>query len=168
MPSSSRLVCPRPARARSCAASCAKSPRAIPPTSAIFRPSPIRAWSTIWSRTGWGEASAPRDTRRSTAYIIAMSRMTISVREDLKDWAELRAGADGFASADELVDALIERAREDERKLAWLQKAINEGIASGVDPQPVQQIFEDARRTEERRVGKECVSTCRSRWSPYT
>src|SRR3546814_18033171 len=24
-----------------------------------------------------------------------------------------------------------------------------------------------AARTEERRVGKECVSTCRSRWSPY-
>src|SRR3546814_13194560 len=26
--------------------------------------------------------------------------------------------------------------------------------------------FRDA-RSEERRVGKECVSTCRSRWSPY-
>src|SRR3546814_18294727 len=25
----------------------------------------------------------------------------------------------------------------------------------------------DAPRSEERRVGKECVSTCRSRWSPY-
>src|SRR3546814_5527023 len=25
----------------------------------------------------------------------------------------------------------------------------------------------DDRRSEERRVGKECVSTCRSRWSPY-
>src|SRR3546814_2512554 len=25
----------------------------------------------------------------------------------------------------------------------------------------------DKRRSEERRVGKECVSTCRSRWSPY-
>src|SRR3546814_5010379 len=25
----------------------------------------------------------------------------------------------------------------------------------------------DRRRSEERRVGKECVSTCRSRWSPY-
>src|SRR3546814_15841686 len=24
-----------------------------------------------------------------------------------------------------------------------------------------------AKRSEERRVGKECVSTCRSRWSPY-
>src|SRR3546814_14500372 len=31
---------------------------------------------------------------------------------------------------------------------------------SGVMPQPVS-------RSEERRVGKECVSTCRSRWSPY-
>src|SRR3546814_21075002 len=27
--------------------------------------------------------------------------------------------------------------------------------------------FPDRRRSEERRVGKECVSTCRSRWSPY-
>ena len=26
---------------------------------------------------------------------------------------------------------------------------------------------EQAMRSEERRVGKECVSTCRSRWSPY-
>src|SRR3546814_4226312 len=25
----------------------------------------------------------------------------------------------------------------------------------------------DISRSEERRVGKECVSTCRSRWSPY-
>src|SRR3546814_12342336 len=28
-------------------------------------------------------------------------------------------------------------------------------------------ILEAVRRSEERRVGKECVSTCRSRWSPY-
>src|SRR3546814_2778226 len=25
----------------------------------------------------------------------------------------------------------------------------------------------ETKRSEERRVGKECVSTCRSRWSPY-
>src|SRR3546814_20214176 len=25
----------------------------------------------------------------------------------------------------------------------------------------------ERRRSDERRVGKECVSTCRSRWSPY-
>src|SRR3546814_6141005 len=28
-------------------------------------------------------------------------------------------------------------------------------------------IWESDDRPEERRVGKECVSTCRSRWSPY-
>src|SRR3546814_15605016 len=28
-------------------------------------------------------------------------------------------------------------------------------------------IFRQLLRSEERRVGKECVSTCRSRWSPY-
>src|SRR3546814_12028080 len=27
--------------------------------------------------------------------------------------------------------------------------------------------FVNRARSEERRVGKECVSTCRSRWSPY-
>src|SRR3546814_14775407 len=27
--------------------------------------------------------------------------------------------------------------------------------------------FIECGRSEERRVGKECVSTCRSRWSPY-
>src|SRR3546814_1749040 len=28
-------------------------------------------------------------------------------------------------------------------------------------------ILVEVLRSEERRVGKECVSTCRSRWSPY-
>src|SRR3546814_11920425 len=28
-------------------------------------------------------------------------------------------------------------------------------------------VFGHGFRSEERRVGKECVSTCRSRWSPY-
>src|SRR3546814_14457624 len=29
------------------------------------------------------------------------------------------------------------------------------------------EMFGGRARSEERRVGKECVSTCRSRWSPY-
>src|SRR3546814_6071121 len=28
-------------------------------------------------------------------------------------------------------------------------------------------VYSGVLRSEERRVGKECVSTCRSRWSPY-
>src|SRR3546814_7408783 len=36
------------------------------------------------------------------------------------------------------------------------------GRQRGLDPG-----FTAKARSEERRVGKECVSTCRSRWSPY-
>src|SRR3546814_13291267 len=49
----------------------------------------------------------------------------------------------------------------------WLRrlnpKQLQEQIARQLDG------FENVmgRRSEERRVGKECVSTCRSRWSPY-
>src|SRR3546814_3742421 len=32
---------------------------------------------------------------------------------------------------------------------------------------PLQVVVDAEGRSEERRVGKECVSTCRSRWSPY-
>src|SRR3546814_15033160 len=35
------------------------------------------------------------------------------------------------------------------------------------EPDYCQLILYDSLRSEERRVGKECVSTCRSRWSPY-
>src|SRR3546814_2120279 len=31
----------------------------------------------------------------------------------------------------------------------------------------LEEFVQRAERSEERRVGKECVSTCRSRWSPY-
>src|SRR3546814_11923201 len=38
----------------------------------------------------------------------------------------------------------------------------------GAFPDPQRRFYINPRvRSEERRVGKECVSTCRSRWSPY-
>src|SRR3546814_18624458 len=37
----------------------------------------------------------------------------------------------------------------------------------GLLPQADVKDLRTAHRSEERRVGKECVSTCRSRWSPY-
>src|SRR3546814_5398382 len=41
--------------------------------------------------------------------------------------------------------------------------------AARLDPVPNRHAVLHGRvsRSEERRVGKECVSTCRSRWSPY-
>src|SRR3546814_14922483 len=42
-------------------------------------------------------------------------------------------------------------------------------IESGPCPahRRLQDVINGLQRSEERRVGKECVSTCRSRWSPY-
>src|SRR3546814_9761059 len=39
------------------------------------------------------------------------------------------------------------------------------GLAVGEGQEAMLRVLET--RSEERRVGKECVSTCRSRWSPY-
>src|SRR3546814_14175493 len=75
-----------------------------------------------------------------------------SAQQDGRDDLELQAGgvvATGAAEAECVVDAGEggHRARQDEQ------------------PQ-LGELDVDA-RSEERRVGKECVSTCRSRWSPY-
>src|SRR3546814_17029416 len=45
-----------------------------------------------------------------------------------------------------------------------LGSSLYDGAAASVFLQPLARI--DDPRSEERRVGKECVSTCRSRWSP--
>src|SRR3546814_13502665 len=58
----------------------------------------------------------------------------------------------------------------------YLLRGLHAGMARhGVDyrlDHRVERIARDGsgyavERSEERRVGKECVSTCRSRWSPY-
>src|SRR3546814_5800710 len=49
------------------------------------------------------------------------------------------------------------------RRIANRQRAIAEGFPDALD---MMVVCVEA-RSEERRVGKECVSTCRSRWSPY-
>src|SRR3546814_19445961 len=40
-------------------------------------------------------------------------------------------------------------------------------LTRGLDVDELQLAIEQRARSEERRVGKECVSTCRYRWSPY-
>src|SRR3546814_14804435 len=40
-------------------------------------------------------------------------------------------------------------------------------IADAKEPANDTDLSRSVARSEERRVGKECVSTCRSRWSPY-
>src|SRR3546814_11095441 len=50
------------------------------------------------------------------------------------------------------------------RKLYGARSRYAKGIKCG--PAPKECDWQRWRRSDERRVGKECVSTCRSRWSP--
>src|SRR3546814_19566915 len=67
-----------------------------------------------------------------------------------------RAGASGAAATDR-------RGRGRDRQ-PHLRPSEPRHLVGGADPVAAQR---HAARSEERRVGKECVSTCRSRWSPY-
>src|SRR3546814_3591405 len=60
----------------------------------------------------------------------------------------------------EVRHAPVERPPQD-RPLGLLGPVVAEVL-----PQPERERRQPE-RSEERRVGKECVSTCRSRWSPY-
>src|SRR3546814_19533731 len=42
------------------------------------------------------------------------------------------------------------------------------GTLASTCPGPAHQVALDLRRSEERSVGQECVTPCRSRWSPST
>src|SRR3546814_10585074 len=56
------------------------------------------------------------------------------------------------------------------RKQQFVKRRIHRGPYQGQGPGKMGGILPPGsrhRRSEERRVGKECVSTCRSRWSPY-
>src|SRR3546814_12308487 len=82
----------------------------------------------------------------------------------------------------------VEKARIDAPRRSETHPAMNDAVpdrdhfpAFEVIDGPIEQILEEFRvrqasalfpcalgkRSEERRVGKECVSTCRSWWSPY-
>src|SRR3546814_827398 len=81
---------------------------------------------------------------------------------EVDDRAErpIRAIADALKGADTLYLA-TDPDREGEA-ISWhIEEILRErGLLDDID---VQRVV----RSEERRVGKECVSTCRSRWSPY-
>src|SRR3546814_20616336 len=81
----------------------------------------------------------PRSTRTDTLFpYTTLFRSWETSEPFLREWLRSELGPEHI-----LADRLV----RDFRTLAGLPELV--------------------RRSEERRVGKECVSTCRSRWSPY-
>src|SRR3546814_1897079 len=58
---------------------------------------------------------------------------------------------------------------EDQWRVPLADQAVHELLGAERRGQPAARLpgVQGCERSEERRVGKECVSTCRSRWSPY-
>src|SRR3546814_4874807 len=87
----------------------------------------------------------------------------------ISDWSsdvcssDLRGGA-----GKEMVSHVTGLAVHDTRSTPFMTFVIMAGLG-GERPLPCSISFQSSGkfRSEERRVGKECVSTCRSRWAPY-
>src|SRR3546814_17985196 len=69
------------------------------------------------------------------------------------------------------IDAFVGTSYEVQVLCGWLRLGLTaefnafDGLLNPISANLNSSTF--VRRSEERRVGKECVSTCRSRWSPY-
>src|SRR3546814_806368 len=86
---------------------------------------------------------------------------------DDEPWFVLKTSMESPLSDDWSVmeSSLRSEARYLNPKVVQFMKSIFDDIADDVTVDGAS-VLVDAGRSEERRVGKECVSTCRSRWSP--
>src|SRR3546814_8251362 len=96
-------------------------------------------------------------------YVFFFFKQKTAYEMRISDWSSDVCSSDlpivGVMADLQVIDGLL-RHSGDVEDLVGLRT----GFASRQDQQAVDVVFH---RSEERRVGKECVSTCRSRWSPY-
>src|SRR3546814_18903977 len=110
--------------------------------------------SAIWSRPSSTRRSSPSSSSRATSAATAEAIASVTHRRDAASASRRQARA-SRATARRLLWTLGSGAEGDER---------GGGKGGGLLAAP---HSTHAIRSEERRVGTECVSTCRSRRSPY-
>src|SRR3546814_18366524 len=87
---------------------------------------------------------------------------------DLRDLSRRRLEPDQIVEAERRRQPRHRTERRGEAGVGGREGAAAGDAARGpLDPPVTDDRTLDVGETEERRVGKECVSTCRSRWSPY-
>src|SRR3546814_5009282 len=102
---------------------------------------------------GWGFVCF---SKQKTAYEMRISDWSSDVCSSDLDAVEVLAE---IGQRGAVIDGRAHRIAE----VGHQRDAIGAGDHEGI----VALGLPDIGRSEERRVGKECVSTCRSRWSPY-
>src|SRR3546814_14731054 len=93
--------------------------------------------------------------------------LTSVEREDCPDYNDYKYGLQDLNSYMDAVGAEALPARYEHRNVIYLLGQGDHDPESSSLDDSCEGMWEGPNRSEERRVGKECVSTCRSRWSPY-
>ena len=153
------------------------------------------SWSTLpeWAQrevdaaiAGWRTAAQEGHPRAQSnlGFMFEKGRGVAQSDEKAFQWYS-KAAEQGHARAQCNLGLMFEKGRgvaqSDEKAFQWYRKAADQGDADAQcnlglmfeNGRGVAQSDEEAvqwyrkARSEERRVGKECTTMCRSRWSPY-
>src|SRR3546814_5837267 len=125
-------------------------------SSILFDPGTHREAQGTWLSQAGRRRNPSRPPRRPTL-LLAQARRSgpLASGESLK-WLQIEMEQIGMRKKIELS-----------RRHFVGATASTVAVAPFVRIKPATAQSTEADRSEERRVGKECVSTCRSRWSPY-
>ena len=76
-----------------------------------------------------------------------MATMNISVPDPMKDWVQFQVQSGTYANSSDYIRDLIRKDQENRTKLNALQKAITEGIESGISSKTFDEIIHEARQS---------------------
>ena len=75
-----------------------------------------------------------------------MATMNISVPDPMKDWVQAQVKTGAYANTSDYVRDLIRKDQENRTKVFALQKAITEGLESGISDKSFDEIINIARK----------------------
>ncbi len=81
-----------------------------------------------------------------------MATMNISLPDKMKEWVESRVESGEFSNASDFVRDLLRREQKKQEYLAYIQQAVDEGIASGFSETTVDEILNDMEAAAEAAV----------------
>lgn len=74
-----------------------------------------------------------------------MATMNISLPEPMKRWVEAQAESGRYSNTSDVIRDLIRREQDKAEKIANMQRLVDEGRASGIDPRTPDEIMSDIR-----------------------
>ncbi len=79
-----------------------------------------------------------------------MAQMNVSIPNPMKAWCEAQVRQGRYSSTSDYVRDLIRRDQDAQSGVKALQAAIDEGLASGISPRSLDEIFAEARARAEK------------------